>query len=134
MTPVVRVKPGVKFDRIAPAGFVLLGTIARLPAIIKKDVWITCGTEAHPTGNPHTRGEAFDIGVTDMSADDIEDVLKEFYLLGPKFYAQYEVKTRPSDPTLAQLCVVNPEASGPHIHAQVARGQQYPQPDTLRKV
>lgn len=126
MKPCVRAKSGVRFDVIAPAGFVLLAAMQRICDVIQKDVVITCGTDSHTLPDPHCTGEAYDISVSGYSADDIQKVLGVFGFLGTRFYAQYEVSTVPSDPTLRVFAVVNPRATGPHIHSQRAKGTVYP--------
>lgn len=127
MIPVVRVKDGVKFDQIAPAGFRLLSTIDRLPGLLNKDVLVTCGTEAHPPEDPHSKGEAYDIGVLDMSSHEIQTMLDQFEAMGPRFYAQYELPlTSYADPTIHGNVIHSAQATGPHIHAQRARGTEYP--------
>lgn len=125
-TYVVRAKPGVRFDTIAPAGFELLAAIALLPKILKRDVWITCGTDSHHLPDPHCSGEAYDLSVLGWTADQIQKALDVFRAMGAAFYAQYEVPSLPSDPTLRKFAVVNPNCTGPHLHTQRARGTVYP--------
>lgn len=57
----LRVKPGVQFARIKPAGFRILSALQRCVLTLDIDLTITCGSEAHSPGNPHTLGEAFDV-------------------------------------------------------------------------
>ncbi len=134
MTPVVRVKGGVEFDRIAPAGFVLLAAIQSLPLILGKDIWITSGTDSHVNADPHALGEAYDLGVSGLTAHDILEVLNVFAMMGPQFYAQYEVPLGYKvDVSLVGVAVPNSRATGPHIHCQRSKGTSYPQPDTVRK-
>lgn len=58
---IVRTKLGVRFDVIDPAGFRLLGALDRVARLVPYDLTITCGTEAHPTTDPHTLGHAYDV-------------------------------------------------------------------------
>lgn len=58
---VLRVKPGVRFDRIDPAGFRLLAALDNSARACDHDLTITCGTEAHATTDPHSLGRAYDV-------------------------------------------------------------------------
>ncbi len=58
---VVRVKPGVRFDRIDPAGFRILAALDTFARACDDDLTITCGTEAHETTDPHSLGRAYDV-------------------------------------------------------------------------
>lgn len=127
MIPVVRVKSGVRFDVIGPAGFALLGVIQSLPGLLNKDITITCGTDFHTAPDPHCSGEAYDIAVTGLTADDIHKVMDRFHDMGPRFYAQLEVpQGYVVDPSLKSMAVVNAHATGPHMHAQRAKDTSYP--------
>jgi|SRR6185369_2670830 len=115
MTPCVRVKDGVKFDRISPAGFKMLAVIQNATYIFDRDLTITCGTDSHPPTDPHSRGEAYDLRTIGMS----DQVIKELvaYLktqLGPLFFVQYETPG------------VNLTATAAHIHMQLAQHADYP--------
>ncbi|WP_460292378.1 hypothetical protein, partial [Bacillus cereus] len=61
MTAVVRLKPGVKLDGLAPAGIRILAAIDAAAQVLKRDLTVTCGTEGHPPTDPHTCGEALDL-------------------------------------------------------------------------
>ena len=127
MIPVVRVKIGVKFDTIAPAGFEILAAIADLPHLIGQDVTITCGTDSHPLPDPHCTGEAYDVGVRDwLPIHIVNAVMHLRNKLGSAFYTHYETNTTPADPTLTYLAVVSSRATGPHLHIQRAKGTIYP--------
>ena len=124
---VVRVKPGVRFDIIAPAGFRILAAIDALTQKLGRDVLITCGTDSHTLPDPHCKGEAYDVGVFGWSATEIESALRHMRLaLGDPFTVLYEVPVRPSDPTLRPLAYVNPKATGNHFHIQRKMNTEYP--------
>lgn len=72
---VILVKAGARFDVIDPAGFRLLGALDRVSRSLPYDLTITCGTDSHPTTDPHTLGRAYDIRTHDLT-----DVQKQFLL------------------------------------------------------
>lgn len=120
MIPCVRVKDGVRFDRIAPAGFKILSVIQNATFIFDVDMVITSGTDSHPPNDPHTEGAAYDIRTSNIPDKTVLDIVK--YLranLGPAFFVQYESK------------LINPNATAPHIHVQRKAGTVYPPIDNL---
>lgn len=127
MIPVLRVRPGVHFDRIAPGGFRLLAALDGATKVIGMDLWITCGTEAHASRDPHTSGEAYDCSVKDMTVPLIIKAHRHLQqVLGERFAVLYEVPTLPEDRALAAIAFVNAEATGPHFHLQRRKGTVYP--------
>jgi hypothetical protein len=92
-----------------------------------EDWLVTCGAEGHPPSDPHSSGEAFDIGVLMWNPPQV--VERYHWLvnrLGSLFYCQYERPDNSIVPALAAIEVVNPNATGPHFHCQRARGTVYP--------
>ena len=88
---------------------------------------ITCWNEGHGPTDPHTLGEAADVSVKGLSADQIEMVLMALRsTLGPLFTVLYEVPKVPSDPTLRPIAYVNVDATGPHLHVQRKKGTIFP--------
>jgi hypothetical protein len=77
---VVRVKPGVQFAVIAPAGFRLLSALETVARRLRVDLVITCGTEAHPGTDPHSTGEAYDVRTHDFTDDQKRAILRELLL------------------------------------------------------
>ena len=132
MTPVVRVKPGVKFNPIAPAGFVLLAAIQAACWHLDRDITISCGSEGHPTIDPHSTGEAYDLSVQGMNDPEIIDLVMFLRkTLGRQFYVVYETPSAIRDAlVVAAVAVMNLQATAAHIHCQRARGTTYP-PDTV---
>ncbi len=59
----VKVKPGVAFDVVAPAGYVILDALKKASNLLGKDLTITSGTDGVHSGpgDPHETGEAFDV-------------------------------------------------------------------------
>ena len=123
---VLRHRPSVRFDLIAPAGFRILSALDRTAYEVRVDLWITSGTDSHAAG-AHPTGEAFDVSVKGFSAQQIADVKASLErYLGPLFTVLYEVPQVPSDPTLRPLAYVNVKATGSHFHIQRKKGTTYP--------
>lgn len=61
--PVVRVKLGVQFTVIAPAGFAILAALHTVARMLLVDITITSACDGAHSGadDPHRRGEAYDI-------------------------------------------------------------------------
>jgi len=130
VTAVVRVKPGVCFTTIAPAGFRLLSAIETTARALGVTLTITCACEAHPPSDPHTHGEAYDLRTHNLSAAMQDAVLRRVLtaccdetaeppdLLLPisgglatrQFFGQLERVGQPSE----------------HLHVQLRRGAVYP--------
>jgi len=110
---VVRVKPGVEFTVIAPGGFVLLSAIQQAATTCGLDLTITsaCDGVHSGLGDPHHRGEAYDVRTKDMTAEQKQSTME--YLrttLGDKFYVFLE----------------SPDSENEHFHGQVRKGTVYP--------
>ena len=72
---VVRAKADVQFATIAPAGFRILAALDALARTLRKDILLTCGTEAHTNPDPHATGEAYDVGLVGWTPADITTAL-----------------------------------------------------------
>lgn len=85
---------------------------------------ITSGRDSHGPADPHTRGHAIDVraqGLTDTFLIHLLGFFKG--AAGPHYYVQYETPTPVErDTPLGLFAVVNPGASAPHIHVQLAKG------------
>jgi len=68
LTALVKVKPGVEFATIAPAGFAILSALYLASASLGSPLTITSGTDGEHSGesDPHHRGEAYDIRSQDF--------------------------------------------------------------------
>lgn len=130
MIHVVRHRPSARFDVIRPAGFRILAALDLTALACQTDLMITCGTDSHHLPDPHVTGEAYDVSVHGLSAQQIADVKASLErILGPAFTVLYEVPKEPSDPTLRPIAYVNLDATGPHIHIQLRKGLgAYPPP------
>jgi len=108
---VVRVKEGVKFDVIAPAGFRLMAVLDTVARLLNRDIIITSGTDGLHSGidDPHHQGRALDIRTKDdpdrqQLVTTIENKLAE---INPgKFYVFIE----------------DDGGTNEHIHAQLRHG------------
>jgi hypothetical protein len=124
---VVRVKPGVEFTPIAPAGFRILAALVNVAAIVGRDLEITSGTDSHASNDVHALGEAYDISVNDFDTPTIAMIRAGLVnQLGALFTVLYETPTKPTDVRLQVIAFVNPGATGPHIHVQRRNGTVYP--------
>jgi hypothetical protein len=130
--PVLRVEPGVKFDCIAPAGARIIAAVDGATKVLGIDLWISSGTEGHGPTSPHTKGEAYDVSVKDMS---IAVILKtKQYLelvLGTRFTVLYVAPSDPTDPNLLSIAHVNRNAAEPYFHIQAKKGTVYPPPEPV---
>lgn len=131
MTPVVRVKDGVTFGTIAPAGFRLLGAIERAARQLGRDVTITSGDDGTHSGptDPHHRGAAYDVRAHDLPDD-----------LRARFLWLVLMECRDDEPLpvpageIPQSLVTNkffgfleaPDTPNMHFHFQLRKGAQYP--------
>ncbi len=77
---VLRVKFGVRFDRIDPAGFRILGTLDRLSRELPYDLTLTCGSDNHPASDPHTLGRAYDVRTKGLPMDQKRYLLRAVLL------------------------------------------------------
>jgi hypothetical protein len=74
---VVRVKEGVEFSVIAPAGFRILSALVDTAFVLRRDLTITSGTDGEHSGpsDPHKLGEAYDVRSHDFDPEQRDDVL-----------------------------------------------------------
>lgn len=123
----LRHRSSARFDRIAPAGFRILSALDRATELMSTDLLITCGTDSHPSSDPHATGEAYDVSVASLAPNQIvnlKHMLEED--LGTLFTVLFETPTKPVDSRLAPIAYVNKDATGPHLHIQRKRGTIYP--------
>ena len=131
---ILQSRPGVSFATIRPAGFAILGALYLATQQVGVSLDITSGTDSHAATDPHATGEAYDVSVRGLSAQQISDIKDELEgSLGPLFTVLYEVPAVPSDPTLRPIAYVNIHATGPHFHVQKKKGTVFP-PDEPRMV
>jgi hypothetical protein len=119
MIPVIRVKDGVQFSKIAPGGFRILAAIEYASDQLGHDLTITSGTDGAHSGpnDPHHRGEAYDIRTSDLpDPNQALHLIKDFLAIpdgqeqGSWFFAWLEDEGE----------------SNQHIHVQVRKGVTYP--------
>ena len=76
----IKIKDGVEFTVIAPAGFVILQALKRASGYLLRDLTITSACDGEHSGSedPHKKGEAYDVRSHDFdlaSKDYILDVI-----------------------------------------------------------
>ena len=114
MDNVIRVKDGVAFSVIAPAGFRILSAIDQASKKLALDLVITSGTDGEHSGpsDPHHLGEAYDLRTQSLTPEQKTQVLD--YIMGvlgwTSFYGFLE----------------SPDTSNEHIHIQRKKGTTYP--------
>lgn len=124
---VVRVKPGVTFAPIAPAGFHILSALDTVAQLVHRDLEITSGSDSHPPDDVHALGEAYDISVQGFDAPTIAMIRAGLQQqLGDAFTVLYETPVKPSDVRLQVIAYLNPHATAPHLHVQRRNGTVYP--------
>lgn len=133
--PCVRVKDGVRLDPVTPTHAHLLWALDSAARIHGVDLTVTCGREGHDQGDPHTRGAALDVRVSDLSPEKVLAVYKYIAsTLGADFTVLYEAPNRPLDPQLAKIVYVNASATAAHLHLQPRKFTVYPPQDTLLSI
>lgn len=124
-------KPGVVLETILPALGEILAMLAHAAQRWQVDLVISCGNEAHPPTDPHTRGEALDLSIDGWSAAEIAARLGECRgaLPADSFTVLFELPQAfaPDHPLAAvnRLATINPVATAPHFHLQVRKGVPY---------
>lgn len=124
---VLRHRPSVKFDRIAPAGFRILAALDEATQRCGVDLTLTSGTDSHKEPSAHCTGEAYDVSVIGLSV--AHAVALHSYLtarLGPAFTVLYEVQRLPEDTRLKAIAYVNAKATGAHFHIQRKKATVFP--------
>lgn len=112
MTPCVRVKPGVEFTTIAPAGFRILAAIQAAVLELGYDLTITSACDGEHSGpdDPHHTGEAYDIRSHDCPDKDVAFATIMRPLPWQEFWGFLEAIGTPNE----------------HFHIQRKRGTIYP--------
>lgn len=130
----ITLKAGVVLDRIAPAGYLILDAGRETAARLQLTLRVTCGNEAHPPEDPHTKGEAIDFGCKEFPIDQKRQILQTLMrvigewehetvmelgtpdqLATGQFFGQLELLGQP----------------GEHLHIQRRRGRTYTIADFL---
>lgn len=129
---IVRVKPGVLFTVIAPAGFRLLAAIERTARALAIELTITSACDGEHSGptDPHHRGEAYDVRTRNLTEPQKDGVLREIL---NACHDAGDGSPRPVDGTPRSLAtgrffgfVEAPGDVNEHIHVQVRKGRVYP--------
>jgi hypothetical protein len=109
----VTVKPGVRFDVVAPAGFVILQAIKSTSDETGIDLVITSGTDSAHSGpdDPHKTGEAYDVRTKGMTRDE-----KSYVLITLMSFL---------DPSDFYGFIEDPAGDNEHIHVQRKKGTTF---------
>ena len=111
---VVRVKDGVQFTKIAPAGFRILAVVTSVADKLTHDLRITSACDGPHSGpnDPHHRGEAYDVGSKELGEEEKPLILQSFQdrLEADHFYCFLE----------------SPDTDNEHFHLQIKKGTTYP--------
>lgn len=115
----IKVKPGVEFSVIAPAGYMILSALKYTSKLLGMDLTITSGTDGEHSGptDPHHAGEAYDVRSHDLQPSVKSAVLMAMMNeLGTNhFYGFLE----------------SPGTDGEHFHIQRAKGTTFSVEDFL---
>ena len=115
----IRVKPGVEFAVIGPAGYVIIEALKAASRKLGQDLTITSGTDGAHSGptDPHHTGEAYDVRSHDFPAALRFVVLKTIMdALDPaRFYGFLEA----------------PDTDNEHFHIQRRHGTTFTALDLL---
>lgn len=127
MSPSVRVKPGVEFTTIAPAGLHILAAIEYAADACNLDLTITSACDGLHSGpdDPHHFGCAYDVRCHDMTPDQKLDVLYEIMSqLATTPFADSQATAITTERFFGWI----EDAGGPneHLHIQLRHGVAYP--------
>ena len=117
----IRVKPGVEFSTISPAGFRILRALDQVAAGLR-DLTITSACDGAHSGpdDPHHTGNAFDVRSQDQS-DKPAVLLAVMQALGTPSASSGGYVTEKFFGWLEQAGTANE-----HFHFQLRHGQTYP--------
>jgi hypothetical protein len=115
----IKVKEGVEFTVIAPAGFLILQALKDASKYLMKDLTITSACDGNHSGpeDPHKKGEAYDV-----RSNDIEIGYKEYVL---------DVIMRRLDGKAFYGFLESPGTLNEHFHIQRAKGTTFSIEDFL---
>jgi hypothetical protein len=139
MALTLSIKDGtVTMDPMTEALLYLVGVLGQTVSRCGVSLVITCAREGHPATDPHSRGQALDVSVHNLSAPMIVRV-KGFIesLLGPTWTVLFECPPTAAptvdEPQLVGIATINPGASARHIHMQPKKGTAWPPVETAVK-
>jgi len=106
----IRVKDGVLFSKIAPAGFEIISALALASEALACDLTITSACDGEHSGpdDPHHRGEAYDIRTHDLvDKQKTLQTIKTFLPTSPYSYFAW---------------IEDEGGDNEHIHIQITKG------------
>lgn len=116
MIGVTRIKEGVTFTVIAPAGFRILSAIDQMAQVLSADLVVTSGTDGEHSGalDPHHRGEAYDVRSQGLSAELKQQILEGVMArLGSRYFYGF---------------LEDAGTANEHFHFQIRKGTKFPPP------
>ena len=127
MIPCVVFKPGVALgDPPTSCQIRILAVLDHAARVMMLESLVTCGREAHPSTDPHTRGQALDIGIHGLTEEQILALYNSLTVeLGGAFTVLYEVKEHTVG-MLTKIEYLSLHATAPHIHVQSKIGTSWP--------
>lgn len=127
----VRVKPGVQFTVIAPAGFRLLSAIEWAARTMGVDLTITSACDGVHSGpnDPHHRGEAYDVRTHGLSPSQVADAL-DLILQACRGDDDPTPAPNPAVPHSLETATFfgfleEPGTDTEHLHVQLRQGASY---------
>jgi len=130
--PVVRVKLGVQFTTIAPAGFAILGALHTAARMLLCDLTITSACDGAHSGpdDPHHRGEAYDVRTRGL-APVVQDALLATVIAllrepGEPPAARAGAIPRSLETARFFAFIEDAGTDNEHLHVQRRRGTVYP--------
>lgn len=106
-----------RLEFVTPAGLRILSVLQQIASAQDRDLVLTAGTNGNHSGpgDPHTRGDAFDLRLLDRSPIQRQTLVGLIVAkLGPAFTVLYE------------MAEATPQTTEEHCHIQVKKGTVYP--------
>lgn len=120
----------VTFDPVTEAHTWMIAALTRACGTCNVALVVSCAREAHGVGDPHTRGQAVDVSVHNLSAPMIVRVREYLMqLLGPGWTVLFETPDAidaTKEPQLVQIATINRGATARHLHIQPVKGTTFP--------
>jgi hypothetical protein len=128
----VRVKGGVQFTLISPAGFRILAAVERAARVLRLTLVITSACDGAHSGpaDPHHRGDAFDIRTHDW-AEALKDGVLRFIIQELNDDGPAGILPVPGIPRSLATSryfgfIEQPGTPNEHIHVQLRHNATYP--------
>jgi hypothetical protein len=126
--PCLRVKNGVQFTTIAPAGFRMLGELERLSRSLGFDLTITSACDGEHSGlnDPHHKGMAYDVRTKTLSNAQKSDLLQGLLTVLRDADDQIVPVSIGYATRLFYAQLEDVGGENEHLHVQQRNGRSYP--------